>query len=268
MALGRLGRWPWAYWGYTTGQLESVVTVQSLATVAVRAKTLRNKTMVKYRVAVALLCGAGFTSLLVILIKLSMPSGIALLLSLLLLPGSAVAHLAVGSREIGPPPLVLAANAIVYAVVLFVGLSIFARGVAAGKIRLAAAWLVLPVVILTGLVCIPALNPLWPRGMMELTRQEKGLQDALPVGMGMDGARVVLRSKGIQFQEETETSQAVVLEQPDRSITAAVGDRVISARLETEASQFPCGYDIQVVLLFGPDEIMKDRYVHRLRLCP
>ena len=224
--------------------------------------------MAKYRVAVALLCGAGFTSLLVILIKVSMPSGIALLLSLLLLPGSAVAHLAVGSQEIGPPPLVLAANSIVYAGVLFVGLNIFARGVAAGKIRLAAARLVIPVIILTGLVCIPALNPLWPRGMMELRRQEKALQDALPVGMGMDGARTALHSKGIQFQEQSETSQAVVINRSDKSITAAAGDRVISARLETEASQFPCGYDIEVVLLFGPDERMKDQYIHRLRLCP
>lgn len=224
--------------------------------------------MAKYRVAVALLCGAGFTALLVILIKLSMPSGIALLLSLLLLPGSAVAHLAVGSQEIGPPLLVLAANAVVYAVVLFVGLSVFGGGVPAEKMQRATIRLMFPVAILIGLVCIPALNPLWPRGMSELTKQERTLQDALPVGMGMDGARAVLRSEGIQFQEETETSQAAVINRSGKSITAAAGDRVISARLETEAGQFPCGYDIEVVLLFGPDERMKDRYVHRLRLCP
>jgi hypothetical protein len=107
--------------------------------------------------------------------------------------------------------------------------------VAAGKIRLAAAWLVLPVVILTGLVCIPALNPLWPRGMMELTSQEKALQDALPVGMGMGGARAVLHSKGIQFQEQTETSQAAVINRSDRSISAAAGDR--SSRLVLRPSQ-------------------------------
>lgn len=224
--------------------------------------------MAKYRTAVALVCGAGFTSLVLLLIKLSSPSGIALLLSLLLLPGSVIAHLAVRSQEVGPPLLVLAANAIIYAAVLFVGLSIFARGVAPEKMRLVAARLVLPGVILTGLVCTPALNPLWPRGMTELTKQEKALQDALPVGIGVDGARSVLNSKGIQFQEATETSKALVVNRPDGSITAAAGDRVISARLETEASQFPCGYDIEVVLLFGPDERMKDQYVHRLRLCP
>lgn len=224
--------------------------------------------MVKYRVAVALLCGAGFTSLLLLLIKLSSPSGIALLLSLLLLPGSAIAHLAVGSQEIGPPLIVLGGNAVAYAAVSFVGLSIFGRGFAAEKMRLATIRLFLPAAVLIGLVCSPALNPIWPRGMTELTKQEKLLHDALPVGLGMDGARAVLRSKGIQFQEETATSKAVVVNRPDGSITAAAGDRIISARLETEASQFPCGYDIEVVLLFGPDEKMKDRYVHRLRLCP
>ena len=134
--------------------------------------------------------------------------------------------------------------------------------------RLVATRLVVPVAILVGLACIPALNPVWPRGMAELTRQEKVLQDALPMGMGLEGARAVLRSKGIQFQEATETSQAVLLKRQDKSITAAPGDRVIPARLETEASQFPCGYDIEVVLLFGPDERLKDQYVHRLRLCP
>lgn len=224
--------------------------------------------MARYRVAVSLLCGAGFTSLVLALIKLSSPSGVALILSLLLLPGGIIAHLAVRSQEIGPPLLVLAANAAVYAGVLFVGLSILARRVAAEKLRLSTIRLVLPVAILTGLVCVPALNPLWPRGMTELTKQEKVLQDALPMGMGMDVARAVLRSKGIRFQEETETSNAVVVSRPDGRITAAAGDRVISARLETEASQFPCGYDIEVVLLFGPDGRMKDQYVHRLRLCP
>lgn len=224
--------------------------------------------MARYRAATAVLFGAGFTSLLIILIKLSMPSGFALLISLLLLPGSAVVHLTVGSEEIGPPLIVLTANAVVYAAVAYVGLSIFARNVAADRMRLAVIRLVVPVVILAGLVSVPALNPLWPRRMSELTTQEKVLQNALPMGMALEGARSILRSKGIQFQEETETSKAVVLNRPDGSITAAAGDRVISARLETEASQFPCGYDIEVVLLFGPDQRLKDQYVHRLRLCP
>jgi hypothetical protein len=224
--------------------------------------------MAKRKVAVALLCGAGFVSLVVLLLKISSASAVSALLGLLLLPGGIIAHVLARSEEFGPPLLVLASNALVYSGVAYAAISIFGRGVTAEKMRLATIRLVFPVAILIGLVCIPALNPLWPRGMLELTRQEKLLQDALPLGMGMDGARAVLRSKGIQFQEQTETSLAVLLNRQDKSITAAAGDRVISARLETEASQFPCGYDIEVVLLFGPDERLKDQYVHRLRLCP
>jgi hypothetical protein len=72
----------------------------------------------------------------------------------------------------------------------------------------------------------------------------------------------------MDFHEETEASETVVLKREDTSITAEPGDRVMWARLETDASQFPCGYDIEVVLVFGPDEKIKDQYVHRSRVCP
>ena len=224
--------------------------------------------MAKHRVMLALLGGAGFTALSLLLVKLLSPSGISLFLSLLLLPGGTIVRLGSGSQDISPPLLVFAVNAVVYAAIAFIGLTIFGPRIAVEKMRLATIRLAFPAGILVGLACIPAINPLWPRGMTELTKQEKVLRDAFPVGMGMGGARAILRSKGIQFQEETETSKAVVVTRPYGSVTAAAGDRVISARIETHASQFPCGYDIEVVLLFGPDERMKDQYVHRLRLCP
>jgi hypothetical protein len=224
--------------------------------------------MTNRKVAVAVLCGAGFTALVLLLIKLSSPSVFALLLGLPLLPGGAIAHFLVKSQEIDPPLLVLAANAIVYAAIAYAALCIFGGGVAAEKMRSLAIKLVFPVAILVGLVCVPVLNPLWPRGVMELTQQEKDLQDAFPLGMGVDEARTVLRSKAIRFQEQTMSSGTVVANRPDKSIRAAAGDRVISARLETQASQFPCGYDIEIILLFGPDEKLKDQRVRRLRLCP
>jgi hypothetical protein len=104
--------------------------------------------------------------------------------------------------------------------------------------------------------------------MDQLSKSENELQEALPVGMELDQARAVLRSKGIDVHEETETSESLVLKREDTSITAEAGDRVISARLETDAAQFPCGYDIEVVLLFGRDEKMKNQYVRRLPVCP
>ncbi|HEY5027155.1 MAG TPA: hypothetical protein VIK39_02000 [Candidatus Angelobacter sp.] len=202
------------------------------------------------------------------LLRLSSSAVLSILTGVFLTPGGIVADLVVKPKEFSPPILILAANSLIYSAITYAGLSVLGRGLGAEKIRIATIRLVLPVAILVGMACIPRLNPLWPRGMTELTRQEKVLQEALPVGMQLEGARAVLRAKGIQFQEETEASQAVLLKRQGRSITAAAGDRVISARLETEASQFPCGYDIEVVLLFGPDERLKDQYIHRLRLCP
>ena len=135
--------------------------------------------------------------------------------------------------------------------------------------RLAAMRFVAPVAILFSLSCVPALNPLWPRGLAELATRESELQHALPLNMGLDRARTVLQSKGIPFHEDTEPNQTIVLDDGrGLSISAAPGDRVVSARLQTEARAFPCGYDIQIVLLFGPDERMRQQYVHRFPLCP
>lgn len=224
--------------------------------------------MAKYKIPFSLLCGTGFTSLLLLLLNLSSIAALSTLLSIFLLPGGIFADLAARSEDFGSPLLVLAINSLLYAIVVYGVVSVFGRGVTPRKARLATIWLVFPVVILGSLVCIPKFNPLWPHGMSELKIREQALQESLPVGIGLDDASAVLHSQGIQFQEETEMSQTVVLERRDKSIVATAGDRVISARLTTEATQFPCGYNIEVVLLFGSDQKLKDQYVHRLRLCP
>jgi len=104
--------------------------------------------------------------------------------------------------------------------------------------------------------------------MAGLAREEKDLQDALPLGANSDEVRTLLRSKGISFQEEKESSEVVVLERDGKRITAAPGDQLISARVETGASQFPCGYDLEIVVLFDQDARLKQQYVRRLRVCP
>lgn len=215
-----------------------------------------------------MLSGAGFASLLVLLLNASLPL-LPQLLSVLLLPGAIPVSVLSKSQEFGPPLAVLAANAVIYSGAAYVLVSVAWRKVAAETMRLAAIRLVTPVAILIGLSCIPVLNPLWPRGMVDLTMREKELQQELPLGMGLDAVRTVLRSKGIEFHEDTEPSQTVVLDDGRGTrISASPGDHVVSARLQTEARAFPCGYDMQFVLLFGPDERMRQQYVHRLRLCP
>jgi hypothetical protein len=72
----------------------------------------------------------------------------------------------------------------------------------------------------------------------------------------------------IQFYESTEPKGGFVLQNPEETITAESGDTVLVSRFQTEAFEFPCGYDMQIVLLFGRDRNLKQRYIHRFRMCP
>jgi hypothetical protein len=224
--------------------------------------------MAKYKIGVALACGAVFTSLTLLLLNFSSTARLSAVLSVILFPGGILTDALLRPKEFSPPLLVSFANVLIYSGVSYAVVSVSCRNVPVERMRIAAIRLLIPAVVLIGLICVPSLNPLWPRGVAELTGKVESLQNAFHVGMELENARVVLRSKEIRFQEVTETSSMQVLEEPGRSMTAAAGDRVLSARLETDAGEFPCGYDIEVVLLFGPDERLKDQYVHRLRLCP
>jgi hypothetical protein len=142
------------------------------------------------------------------------------------------------------------------------------RKVGLPQLRRVAGWSVLPVTVLAALACIPSMNPLWPHGMRELTKQETDLQTAIPAGMSLEQVRGVLNSRKIQFYESTEPSDGVVLQNAETTITAQSGDTVVVSRFQTEAFEFPCGYDMQIVLVFGHDRNLKDRYIHRFRMCP
>lgn len=223
----------------------------------------------KYRIGLALAFGAGFPSLWLLLVKLWPVFIVSLLMGIFLSPGGFLSDFILKPKDVSPPAVVLAVNVALYSAIAYVALSIFWRVPDVPPMRRLLMRLAVPAAILLGLACVPALNPLWPRGMMELENQEKELQTAVPVGVGLDEVRVVLRSKRIQFYESTEERQEVVLDNgKGESVTAAPGDRVISARFQTPASQFPCGYDMQIVLLFGRDDKLKQQYIHRFRICP
>lgn len=216
----------------------------------------------------ALVSGSGFAALVTLLLGMSLFAPLSAVLTFFLLPGGMVVDFFVHAENSGPPLLVLAANSFTYSVVAYVGFSTLGKTVSGTTLRLALTRLVLPAVILVGLACIPTLNPLWPRRMTELGEQEQALRAALPLGIGLDAARLALRSRGIAFGEWSETSDSVLLERDESTVRASAGDWVISTRLETDAEEFPCGYDIEVVLVFGADHLLRGRYIRRLRLCP
>lgn len=219
-----------------------------------------------YRIVASLVSGAGFTGLFFLLIKATIPTGIALLLSLFLVPGGILLAPFFSSEGIGSALAMLLVNALVYSIVVYVVITL--RKVDSVTVRRATIGFVAPAAILFGLACFPGLNPLWPHKMKELARQERELQGNFPLGTTLDQGRAVLRSKEIEFREETEVSESVVLERADQKVLAAAGDRIVSARLPTDASVFPCGYDMEILLVFGGDDKLKQQYIHRMRLCP
>jgi hypothetical protein len=223
--------------------------------------------MAKYKISVALLSGVGFVATLVLLLNLK-TLVISIVLSTFLLPGGVFADFLLKPKEFSPPLAVLAANVLVYSGIAYAMILVCCRSVTAATMRLAAVRLAAPVAILLGLACIPVMNPLLPRGLIELAKQETELQGALPLGVGLDKIRAVLQSREIQSQEEIEISEKLVLKREDETITAAAGERIVLAKIEKIAYQFPCGYDIQIVLLLGQDDRLKQRYIHRSRVCP
>jgi hypothetical protein len=223
--------------------------------------------MWKYGLGVALLGGLGIVSVLLLLLNISSSGTLTVLLSILLLPGGILSAL-FPTNGLGQTLLIFTANALAYSMLVFGGIALFGRDMALHKIRATMFALAIPVAVLVSLAFVPRLSPLWPRGITELTRKEKALQDSLPLNMEVETARRVLSSQGIAFREKTVTLPTVVLERENRKISAAPGDHYIWARAETGAVQYPCGYVIQVILLFGQDERMKDQYIRRLRICP
>jgi hypothetical protein len=207
-------------------------------------------------------------SLLVVLLEVSRFAALGIAISLVLLPGGLVSTVYSRSSDFPPPLAVLATNSIIYSAVAYTAIVVFWRDLTFARMRNLMLWLVAPTAILVGLACTPSLDPLFPRGLVEVAKDETELQAAFPVGTTLNEARSALRSRGIPYQETKEQSKTVVLERDRTSITASEGDVVIAARLQTAASQFPCGYEIEVVLLFGQDDKLSQQYIHRLRICP
>ena len=213
-----------------------------------------------YRLSLAVLCGLGLSALAPLL--LLGPAWIAMPAAFLLFPGGFIAAILFHSDS---PFIVIASNSFFYSGLSYVFHAV--RGeIGARFLRLASVRIVIPVAILLGLACIPTLDPLLPRGLAELKRQESALQNDLPDHVGIEQARAVLRSKNIQFNE-FEPSTGFVFQRGDTTMMASYGDRIIHSRFQTNAGQFPCSYDMEVDLLFDAAGKLQQRYIHRFRVC-
>jgi hypothetical protein len=214
----------------------------------------------RYKIVITVLLGLGLASLSALLLNLGLPFGI------FILPGAI--PLSIVAKSEPSPFAVLLANAVAYsclASLLWFSRFRFSQLVA---LRRAALVLTVPVVIVFGMACVPKFNPLWPRGISELSSTENELRADLPVGLDSDQARAVLVRKNVEFQEHIQSSKGVVSSAGGRDILAVGGDEVFVARINSRATRFPCWYEIHLVILFGQEKRLKERDVDSVRVCP
>jgi hypothetical protein len=214
---------------------------------------------------VSLFLGVVIASLLPILLNVPRLEHEA---AVLLIPGGILASF-VASAEMVPDPMpLLAGNAIFYAM-CFSGLCFaLRRRLTANAVRLGTWVLGFAAVVLFALACVPRFDPLWPHGMGELQAREAKLRSLIRSDMTIDQVRAALQQESIPLNEETEDGAREVLRNRDTRIVASAGDRLVFSRFRTDAVQYPCGYDLQVVVLFAPDGKIKNRYVASLPICP
>jgi hypothetical protein len=214
------------------------------------------------RIVFSALCGAGSTALLSLTLDLP---GVNFVASLFLLPGGLIQGLVSGTNS---PITVLSADFLVHSVIVFVATSTFSEVRRRVESHPPSLWFALAVEVLVCMACIPTLDPLWPTGMTQLASREAQLHETLPIGIDLAQARGLLRSQGIEFWEVVEKYDSIISTRPEGRLSAASGDTVVSAKVWTEALEFPCGYRIDVILVFGKEGRLTDRYIHRLRICP
>lgn len=143
------------------------------------------------------------------------------------------------------------------------------KNVGERTIRLANVWLAIPVAILFGLACMPGSNPFRMHGMDELQRQKNELREALPDGLSLEETRTVLHSRRIEFLEAEENFSGIREPHAEKTAqTPEAKNRVLTAQLPTKAWEFPCGYDLRVLLVFDQEQKLRRKYMTMLPLCP
>jgi hypothetical protein len=145
---------------------------------------------------------------------------------------------------------------------------VFRRSITVSRVRTGTPIVAIVAVILFTLACIPLLNPFWPHGMGQLATRVTEIRGIIQSNTTIDQVRAALQRESMTVNEETEVIPREILRNGNTTILAAAGDRVLSSRFRTDATQYPCGYDLEVLVLFGPDGKIKNRYIAPLPVCP
>ncbi len=216
-------------------------------------------------VIVWFLAGTAAASLVPLLANVARLEWIAIFL--FLYPGGLLASL-INPQKLVPHPLfLLITDAVLYAVSFFLLALVFRRSLTVSRVRTATRILAIVAVILLTLACVPLLNPFWPHGMGQLDTRAAEIRGLIQSDMTIDQVRAALQRGSMTVNEETEDTPREILRNGNTTILAAAGE-VLSSRSRADATQYPCGYDLEVLVLFGPDGKIKNRYVAPLPICP
>jgi len=108
-----------------------------------------------------------------------------------------------------------------------------------------------------------------PHGYRKLEQLESRLEQLTPQGARIADVRDGLSREGIQYWERVQESEGPLLSDGSGvKISANPGEYVISSRHPTEAWQFPCGEQLNIILVFDGQQKLIRRYIERFHLCP
>jgi len=101
-----------------------------------------------------------------------------------------------------------------------------------------------------------------PHGYRQLEQLESRLEQLTPQGARIEDVRAGLSREGIEYREWVQESAAPLLSDGSGvKIAANPGEYVISSRHPTEAWQFPCGEQLNIILVFVGQNRLIRRYI-------
>jgi hypothetical protein len=108
-----------------------------------------------------------------------------------------------------------------------------------------------------------------PHGYRKLEQLEARLERLTPQGARIADVRDGLSREGIQYWEQVQESEGSLLSDGSGvKISASPGEYVISSRHPTEAWQFLCGEQLNIILVFDGQQKLIRRYIGRFHMCP
>ncbi|MGH9641687.1 MAG: hypothetical protein ACRD3Q_04625 [Terriglobales bacterium] len=108
-----------------------------------------------------------------------------------------------------------------------------------------------------------------PHGYSRLEQLESSLNQLTPQGAPIGNVRAGLSQEGINYYERVEKSAGPLLSVGSQvKISANPGERVILSRHPTDAWQFPCAEELNIILVFDNQNKLARSYIGRFHRCP